>query len=269
MLIAWLIFAFVTLKTCIQPTCCVSGGELATEVIPPPAPAAKDYALVSRLNEGDVLQGDLWPDLRNRLLAEYRANPDKELEIYGHYYAGEPAPEGYENMGFYRADLVKQMLVPDIPADQIRLLSRRLDGEQPAADALWNAATFNWHEKDKETEIIEVDGEITIRFPFNSDVKNPDPEIDAYLLKLAQRLAQTIESVVITGHTDNIGSDEFNMRLGQRRADFVKNILVGHGAEASRISTRSEGESNPVDTNTTERGRQNNRRAFVKLTPGN
>lgn len=268
MLLAWLIFAFVTLKTCIQPTCCSSGSEESSEVIPPP-PAAKDYALVSRLNEGEVLQGDLWPDLRSRLLAEYKANPDKELEIYGHYYADEPIPEGYENMGFYRAELIKNMLVPDIPADQIRLLSRRLDGEKPAADALWNAAVFNWHDKEKETEIIEVDGEITIRFPFNSDVKNPDPEIDAYLLKLAQRLEQTNESVSITGHTDNIGGDDFNMRLGQRRADYVKNILVGHGADASRISTRSEGESNPEDTNTTERGRQNNRRAFVKLATAN
>ncbi len=266
MLVAWLIFAFLTLKTCIQPTCCGAGGEDTTQVVPPPVPAAKDYALVTSLGKGEVLQGDLWPDLRSRLLAEYRANPDQELEIYGHYYADEAAPDGYENMGFYRAELIKNMLVPDIPADQIRLLSRRLDRAVPAADELWDAGSFSWHAKDQETEIIEIDDEIIIRFPFNSDIKNPDPAIDAYLLKLTQRLAQTNERVSITGHTDNIGSDDFNMRLGQRRADYIKSILVGHGAAADRITTRSEGESNPTDTNTTERGRQNNRRAVVKLT---
>ncbi len=268
MLLAWLIFAFVTLKTCIQPTCCASGGEETTEVTPPPTDA-KDYALATQLNFEGVLQGDLWPSLRGRLLSEYQAHPEQELEIYGNYFPGEPTPDGYESMGFYRAERIRDMLLPDIPTEQVRILSNRLDKEQPSAEEFWDAATFSWHEKDQAVDIIEIDNEITVRFPYNSNAKEPDPAIDAYLLKLAQRLEQTNELVSITGHTDNIGGDDFNMQLGQRRADFLRDVLLGHGVDAARINTRSEGRSNPVDSNTTERGRQNNRRAVVKLTPAN
>lgn len=267
MLLAWLIFAFVTLKTCIQPTCCASGGEEATEVIP--AAVSKDYALATQLNLPEVLQGDLWPDLRSRLLSEYEAKPEQELEIYGNYFPDEPTPAGYESMGFYRAELIRKMLAPDIPTEQMRILSNRLDKEKPSVEETWDAATFSWHEKDQVVDIIEIDNEITVRFPYNSNAKEADPAIDAYLLRLAQRLEQTNELVSITGHTDNIGGDEFNMALGQRRADFLRDILLGHGVDAARISTRSEGRSNPVDSNSTEKGRQNNRRAVVKLTPAN
>lgn len=265
MLVAWLIFSLVAFYTCIEPPCCGAGEVAEEEVITPVVPAAKDYALASRLGDGTVLQGDLWPELRNRLLGEYRSNPDQELEVYGYYYAGETPPAGYENMGFYRAEEIKKLLVPDIPADKIRPLAKLLEGTPPAADAEWNAGTFNWHTPDGGTEIIEIDDEITIRFPFDSDEKDPDPEVDEYLSKLAERLQQTQENVVITGHTDNVDTDAYNMRLGQRRADFIKRILVGHGAPEARITTKSQGESNPADTNATPEGRHNNRRAVVKL----
>lgn len=269
--LVWLVFAFVTLKSCIEPKCCGDrdGGTTEEVITPPPAPT-DNYAIVSRLGDAAVLSGSKWPDLRSKLLAEYQADTTQLLDIYGHYYAGEPAPDGFENMGFYRANEIKKMLVPDVPADKINLLSRRLDGEQPAADELWKAGTFNWQaadDGDDGVDIIEIDDEIIIRFPFDSDVKDVDPAVDAYLLKLAERLEQTNERVSITGHTDNVDTDAYNMRLGQRRADFIKDILVKDGVDASRITTKSDGESNPVDTNSTSAGRHNNRRAVVKLMP--
>lgn len=271
-LVAWLVFAFVTLKSCIEPKCCDDGGrEVTEEVIAPPPAVDNNYAIVSKLGDKSVLTGTKWADLRAKLISEYKANPDQMLDIYGHYYAGEPTPEGFENMGFYRADQIKQMLIPDIPADKINLLSRRLDGPAPAADELWKAGTFNWKAIEKDggdgIDIVEIDDEIIIRFPFDSETKDVDPAVDTYLEKLAARLQQTNEKVVITGHTDNIDTDAYNMALGQRRADFVKRILVKNGAPANRITTRSEGESNPIDTNSTAAGRHNNRRAVVKLMP--
>lgn len=272
MLVAWLIFAFVTLKTCIEPTCCAPKEvtEETTPVAPPVAPVSEQFRLTTNFGDGAVTEGELWADYRAQLIAAYQANPDQYLDIYGNYYPGETAPEGFENMGLYRADQIKQMLVPDIPAESIRLFANRLDGTAPAATDVWEAGRFNWQTKEAQepdTQVIQLaSDEIIIRFPFDSDQKEPAKAVDDYLLKLAQRLGQTNETVVITGHTDSVHTEEYNKRLGQRRADYVKQILIGHGADGSRITTRSDGETNPADTNKTAQGRKNNRRAVVKLT---
>jgi OOP family OmpA-OmpF porin len=67
-------------------------------------------------------------------------------------------------------------------------------------------------------------------------------------------------SVRIEGNTDSIGSDAYNMKLGQRRADAVESYLVAHGISASRLSTVSFGETKPIASTDTEEGRAQNRR---------
>jgi outer membrane protein OmpA-like peptidoglycan-associated protein len=67
--------------------------------------------------------------------------------------------------------------------------------------------------------------------------------------------------VVIEGHTDSAGSEEYNQGLSERRANAVRDDLVNeHDIDADRVSTVGYGESRPVDTNNTEAGRANNRR---------
>ena len=72
-------------------------------------------------------------------------------------------------------------------------------------------------------------------------------------------------SVEIRGYTDSRGSDSYNMRLSERRAQTVKNYLISRGVSASRLTTRGYGESDPVATNETAAGRAQNRR--VELLP--
>ncbi|MCF6147451.1 MAG: OmpA family protein [Candidatus Kuenenia sp.] len=67
----------------------------------------------------------------------------------------------------------------------------------------------------------------------------------------------------IEGHTDNIGSLEYNIDLSQKRAQAVKNYLVGKGINESRISTVGFGFKKPIAPNTTEEGRALNRRAEI------
>jgi len=55
-----------------------------------------------------------------------------------------------------------------------------------------------------------------------------------------------VEVVLVTGHADRIGSDAYNQKLSQRRADAVKDYLVGQGVEDKRIETAAKGESEPV-----------------------
>ena len=73
--------------------------------------------------------------------------------------------------------------------------------------------------------------------------------------------------VVIIGHTDSKGSDEYNMKLGMRRAVAVRDKLLEFGMDPSRIiGVESKGESEPIDTNETEEGRAKNRRVEFAIT---
>jgi outer membrane protein OmpA-like peptidoglycan-associated protein len=103
-----------------------------------------------------------------------------------------------------------------------------------------------------------------ILFPFNSDQVLPAGR--GNLSELAQSLQRYPETeVLIVGHTDNVGSDEYNMGLSMRRAESAKNYLVSQGIQPGRIRTAGRGETEPVADNTTEAGRQSNRRVEVAI----
>jgi outer membrane protein OmpA-like peptidoglycan-associated protein len=70
-------------------------------------------------------------------------------------------------------------------------------------------------------------------------------------------------TVVIEGHTDSVGTDEFNNALSQRRADSVRSYLVRQGIDATRLTTVGAGEGVPVADNESATGRQQNRRVEV------
>ena len=80
-------------------------------------------------------------------------------------------------------------------------------------------------------------------------------------LKLKEKV--TIE---VAGHTDDVGSDDSNMKLSQARADAVRKYLISKGVDASRIVAVGYGETQPVDDNSTEEGRKKNRRTEVRIT---
>ncbi|MBT8520846.1 OmpA family protein [Polynucleobacter paneuropaeus] len=101
-------------------------------------------------------------------------------------------------------------------------------------------------------------------YDFNkSDLK---PEGKATLDKIAADLSKIkLEVIIAVGNTDSVGTDAYNMALGQRRAQSVKTYLVAKGIDASRIYTESKGKSNPVASNATEEGRAKNRRTDIEV----
>ncbi len=72
-------------------------------------------------------------------------------------------------------------------------------------------------------------------------------------------------NVQIEGYTDNVGSEDSNQGLSQRRAESVKSYLVQQGISAARLSAVGMGESQPVADNSTESGRQQNRRVVAVI----
>jgi outer membrane protein OmpA-like peptidoglycan-associated protein len=82
--------------------------------------------------------------------------------------------------------------------------------------------------------------------------------------KLAEWLKKNpTRNLLIEGHTDNTGTEDFNMKLSQQRADAVRNALVSGGVGADRITTKGYGPRYPVVANDSAAGRQQNRRVEV------
>ncbi|MCZ2474880.1 OmpA family protein [Aquirufa ecclesiirivi] len=84
-----------------------------------------------------------------------------------------------------------------------------------------------------------------------------DPELKRIVQVMQENATLQIE---ISGHTDNTGSDELNNKLSQDRADAVKNYLINQGVKSDRIRTKGYGKMKPKADNSTEEGRQLNRR---------
>ncbi|HPX45059.1 MAG TPA: OmpA family protein [Bacteroidales bacterium] len=104
-----------------------------------------------------------------------------------------------------------------------------------------------------------------IYFAFNSaDILSSSQKVlDEFIVFLNDHPTMTIS---IEGHTDNVGSDEFNLILSENRAKAVYNYLVNNGIDANRLQYKGFGKTNPIATNETEEGRAMNRRTeFVIL----
>ena len=87
------------------------------------------------------------------------------------------------------------------------------------------------------------------------------PESYATIERLYQFLKQNGRmKVTIEGHTDNIGTEKYNLELSKRRADAIRQALIEKGIKEDRIIARGMGRNNPIATNDTEEGRAQNRR---------
>lgn len=106
-----------------------------------------------------------------------------------------------------------------------------------------------------------------VHFEFDKSDIRPD---DRAILDAKVPILQANPSVTIriAGHTDERGSDEYNLALGQRRAAAVKKYLIDHGISDSRIETISYGEERPIAQGSDEAAWSQNRRAEFEITAG-
>jgi len=103
---------------------------------------------------------------------------------------------------------------------------------------------------------------ITLNVEFDYDKAVVKPKYHNVIGKVADFMKKyPTTSAVLEGHTDSRGTEAYNQKLSERRAESVKNYLVDKfGIESSRLSTKGYGESKPVATNKSAAGRQKNRR---------
>jgi OOP family OmpA-OmpF porin len=88
------------------------------------------------------------------------------------------------------------------------------------------------------------------------------PESNGLLNEIVEVMKENpqIKKVSIEGHTDSNGSNEYNTKLSDERAKSVMGYLTSHGIDAARLTAKGWGEAKPIDDNTTDAGREQNRR---------
>jgi len=121
--------------------------------------------------------------------------------------------------------------------------------------------------KDLYLQPIEVG--LTVRLKniyFDYDKTTLKSESFVELKKVVDFLKRnTTVEIEISGHTDDKGSDVYNENLSQGRSQAVVDYLISQGIESARLRAHGYGESKPIDSNSTEDGRANNRRVEITV----
>ncbi|HLU19091.1 MAG TPA: OmpA family protein [Pusillimonas sp.] len=101
-------------------------------------------------------------------------------------------------------------------------------------------------------------------FDFDKDTLKPEGRqvLDQVA---AQAASINLETLIAVGHTDSIGTEQYNQGLSERRANTVKNYLVSKGIDPNRIYTEGKGELQPIASNATREGRAQNRRVEIEI----
>ena len=114
------------------------------------------------------------------------------------------------------------------------------------------------------------DGSVGLIMPgnitFDTNKSNIKPNFYATLNKVAQTLTEDNKSgILVTGYTDSTGNDSINIPLSQARAQSVANYLAGQGVARTRINAQGQGSANPIASNATAEGREQNRRVEISI----
>jgi OOP family OmpA-OmpF porin len=110
-------------------------------------------------------------------------------------------------------------------------------------------------------KVLQLKG---VTFEFNKARLRPDSKtvLDTVVEILKRYPDMQVE---LAGHTDNVGSDEYNQKLSEKRAEAVRQYLVDAGIPSGNMTSAGYGEKEPIETNDTEEGRELNRRVELRI----
>ena len=216
--------------------------------------------LVFLWSSSEVVTGSGFDSYRDSILNTL--GPTDILEITGLYSATESNNTSFENLGLARANQIRA-LFPYLSDERIQLNSSLTNlSDSDIMDAPFKSASFR--KIVNNSSVREIEGRMVIRFPHASDDMLENQALNEYLDELVAHLKTNDARVRLVGHTDSSASAPHNLRLGQKRADAIKDLLINKGIAPNRIIAQTRGEEVPIASNDTEEGRQENRR--VELT---
>ncbi|MFC5407944.1 OmpA family protein [Larkinella bovis] len=208
-----------------------------------------------------------------------KSNPNKTIQLTGLYGPNESSAEA--NLGLARANNIRAYLMgPGIPESQFRLTGEESNALAftPAGDSLYGGIRFAFlDEVVVKAEKPASEEDLAKKATFESIFRPMDlyfntgktdyihtPETNEFLKNTKAYLKlNPNRKLVVTGHTDNIGSDEINLMLSKKRAAAVKKQFIAAGIAARQIEIQGKGEAQPIASNDTEEGRRTNRRTAV------
>jgi len=134
----------------------------------------------------------------------------------------------------------------------------------PAAGAPAASVPATTVQRQQDTLLVNFKSDVL----FDTGSAIVKPRGNEELARVAKVLTQYPETtILVAGYTDSTGSEQANEALSQRRAENVKNVLIGQGVATVRMTVIGYGESNPVASNDTPEGRMQNRRVTLTITP--
>ncbi|MFK5973661.1 MAG: OmpA family protein [Flavobacteriaceae bacterium] len=201
-------------------------------------------------------------------------NDNKVINITGYYKGDEVNNSAFPNLGLARATTVKGHFTKNgISSARINAYGELRD-EIIAKEDIYIGPVFYSLESESENSddqlkaLYEKNKANPLVLYFNTAEASINLSA-AQRQKVAEisRCLDKIEGATCTiiGHTDNTGTAETNLQLGQNRADFTKSYLIKNGIVANKIVTTSKGQAQPLESNATEEGKAKNRRTVITL----
>ena len=211
-------------------------------------------------------------------VSEYIAShPERAINITGHYKSDEVNNSAFPNLGLARANAIKNHFVANgVPARHINTFGV-LDDDfvSDANNTLYGPVSFEISDLSSQEALLEemeaiaaeIKGKpLLLNFKTGAATLTLTPEQRIKVAKIARYLDKVDASTCrIVGHTDNTGSPEGNLVLGQQRADFAKDYLVRNHIRDSKVTSISKGQEEPITSNDTPEGRSQNRRIEVTI----
>ena len=154
----------------------------------------------------------------------------------------------------------KKKTVEPVVEPQVVLVPQKKEPEKPCYTLEEISELIDQH-KDVAGKTICAISDINFDFGKSALQEQSYP----YLNQLAAIIVKTKYRIKVKGHTDNVGTDEFNINLSRQRAEAVMNYLIKRGVDKSRISYAYFGSSKPLASNDTEEGRTMNRRVEFEI----
>jgi outer membrane protein OmpA-like peptidoglycan-associated protein len=220
-----------------------------------PVAAAQYGPLIFDCATDGVITNDLWPDKKQEILAARIEG--KKLLLVGPYFEGEDP-----SMGKARAEKVKALFT-EVPAEDI-LTDARPGGDCEATKSnMLHELRYKW--VTRNDDVIEYYDRTAILYRYDSDIEIVTPAVEAFSREVAEFLQETGDRILLTGHTDSDGEEDYNMELGMKRAEEYKAHLMELGVDASQIDVVSKGESEPAVPNDSPENKQRNRRVTIHI----
>jgi outer membrane protein OmpA-like peptidoglycan-associated protein len=141
--------------------------------------------------------------------------------------------------------------------------TRRQAAEEAARKALASLAAIASVKTEAQRTIITLSGEVLFKTKEATLLPGAQAQLDMVAEALQSQGGE--KKMVVEGHTDSQGKDDYNLGLSQRRAEAVRSYLVSRGISSDMIQATGKGELEPIADNKSAEGRANNRRVEIEI----